>query len=109
MPGFVDTAAVDDASVYSGVGGALANQYAAMPSLHVGWSIVVAAAVIGTLRSRARWLIVLHPVLTVLVVVVTANHYWLDALVSAALFVASLTLVGPRGALLPRRVYATAA
>lgn len=109
MPGFVDTAAADDDSVYSGVGGMLANQYAAMPSLHVGWAIVVAAAVIYTLHTRWRWLAVLHPLVTVAVVVVTANHYWLDAIVAAALFAVSLSLVGPRGALLRRRAYAVAA
>jgi hypothetical protein len=109
MPGFIDTAAAADESVYSGVGGMLANQYAAMPSLHVGWSLVVASAAILGLRSRWRWLAVLHPVITVAVVVVTANHYWLDAFVAGALFAISLTLVGPQGALLPRRVYATAA
>ncbi|RKS72712.1 PAP2 superfamily protein [Motilibacter peucedani] len=109
MPGFIDTAAASDESVYSGVGGMLANQYAAMPSLHVGWALVVAAAVVVSLRSRWRWLAVLHPAVTVAVVVVTANHYWLDAIVAGALFVISLTLVGPRGALVPRRAYAVAA
>lgn len=63
----------------------LTNQYAAMPSLHFGWALVVAISLIGATRSRWRWLWVAHPVLTLLVVVVTGNHYWLDAIVAAAL------------------------
>ena len=56
-----------------------------MPSVHVGWAILVAIAVIGTARTRWRWLILLYPALTTLVVVVTANHYWADGIVAAAL------------------------
>ena len=104
LPGFVDTGLAYNESVYSSpTAAALANQYAAMPSLHVGWAIIVAAAVIATFRSRWRYLILAHPTITVIVVVVTANHYWLDALVAGALFAVSLALVGPRGALLAGR------
>lgn len=109
LPGFVDTAAHDGTSVYSGIGGTFANQYAAMPSLHFGWAVIVAAAVIATVRSRWRWLALLHPAITLVVVVVTANHFWLDAFVALVLYAVSVTLVGPRGALLPRRAYAVAA
>lgn len=55
-----------------------ANQIAAMPSLHVGWALLVAIACVAGLRSRWRWVAVAHPVLTTSVVVVTANHHWTD-------------------------------
>ncbi|WP_328470065.1 phosphatase PAP2 family protein [Actinoplanes sp. NBC_00393] len=74
----------------------LSNQYAAMPSLHVGWALVVAIALLAampTARYRALWL--LHPAITLLVVVVTGNHYWLDALAAGALLAASYALLRP--------------
>jgi hypothetical protein len=90
--GFVDTGMIFGLSVYgSSAGASLSNQYAAMPSLHVGWSLWVALAVVTVLRTRWRWLIVIHPVITAAVVVVTANHFWLDGLVAAA----ALAVIAP--------------
>jgi hypothetical protein len=66
----------------------LTNQYAAMPSLHVGWALAIAIALMGVTRGPWRRLWLLHPAITVLVVVVTGNHYWLDAIVVAALLAA---------------------
>ena len=81
--GFVDVAAEYGQSVYGGaVGGVVvADQLSAMPSVHVAWCVLVAVAVIAVSRSGWRWLVVLHPLLTVWVVVVTANHFWADGLV----------------------------
>ncbi|HEY3005624.1 MAG TPA: phosphatase PAP2 family protein [Kribbellaceae bacterium] len=94
LPGWVDTGVRFGQSVYgprtdSGV----ANQFAAMPSLHVGWAAMIAIVLIMVGRSRWRWLWVLHPVATFAVVVVTANHYWLDGLVALALVGCSLPLL----------------
>jgi hypothetical protein len=50
-----------------------------------GWSILVAWAVITTVRGRWRWLILLHPAITVFVVVGTVNHFWADAIVAAVI------------------------
>ncbi|MFE9427189.1 phosphatase PAP2 family protein [Kitasatospora sp. NPDC006697] len=81
--GFVDVAAQYGQSVYGGgIGGVQADEFSAMPSVHVAWCVLVAVAVIAVARSPWRWLIVLHPVLTVAVVVVTANHFWADGLVA---------------------------
>lgn len=92
--GFVDTADVYGPAVYGPPGqNSLADQYAAMPSLHVGWAIVVALGIILTCRSRWRWLSLAHPVLTALVVVATANHFWLDGLVAAGLLGLSVVTV----------------
>jgi hypothetical protein len=57
-----------------------ANLYAAMPSMHIGWSLWVAFAVV--LMARRTWVRVLgalYPVATLFVIVGTANHYYLDA------------------------------
>jgi hypothetical protein len=81
--GFVDVATQYGQSVYGGgIGGMQADEFSAMPSVHVAWCVLVAVAVIAVARSPWRWLIVLHPVLTVAVVVVTANHFWADGLVA---------------------------
>jgi MFS superfamily sulfate permease-like transporter len=60
-----------------------------MPSVHVGWALIVAFAVITVSRSRWRWLAAGYPLLTLLVVVVTANHFWLDG-IAAGLLVAAV-------------------
>ena len=84
--GMVDTGHLFGPAVYGSPStDTLTNQFAAMPSLHVGWALAVAIAVIGATTSRWRWLWLIHPALTLLVVVVTGNHYWLDALVATAL------------------------
>jgi PAP2 superfamily len=88
--GMVDTAVLYHQSVYSNTAGFDPDQLSAMPSVHVGWAILVAVAVITTLRSRWRWLAVLYPCLTTLVVIVTANHFWLDGIVAAAILAAVL-------------------
>ncbi len=95
LPGFVDTAATHGQSVYGDAGAsALANQYAALPSLHVGWAVLVAIAGVSAAATRWRWLWVLHPVATVAVVVVTGNHYWLDVGAGAALAVCAWLVAG---------------
>lgn len=84
--GFVDTGALFGPSVYSSPDtDTLTNQFAAMPSLHVGWAAVAAIGVVTVVRSRWRWLAVLHPAATMAVVVATANHYWIDGIVGMVL------------------------
>lgn len=59
----------------------ISNQYAAMPSLHIGWSTWSALVMAPMLRKRrSRVLVWLHPVATLFCIVVTANHFWLDAI-----------------------------
>jgi len=94
--GMVDTAVQYGQSVYAWSGGFDADEFSAMPSVHVGWAIIVAIAVITVSRRRWRWLAAAYPVLTLLVVVVTANHFWLDG-IAAGLLVA-LVLVVQRAA-----------
>jgi PAP2 superfamily len=83
--GFVDTALLYHQSVYGPAGTGVSDQVSAMPSMHLAWACLIALAVIQVSPSRWRWLILLHPVLTMLVVVITANHFWLDGLVAVGL------------------------
>ncbi|MGX1567298.1 phosphatase PAP2 family protein [Streptomyces sp. NPDC055506] len=92
--GLVDTARVYGPSVYGDpTTDSLSNQFAAMPSLHFGWALMVAIGLIVATRSRWRLLWLLHPLLTLLVIVGTANHYWLDAIVATALLGLALAVV----------------
>lgn len=66
----------------------ISNQFAAMPSLHCGWALWGAAALVP--RVEKWWmkaLAICYPVATVFVVVATANHYFLDAVGGALIFV----------------------
>ena len=87
--GAVDTMLTVGPSAYPPTADGIANQYAAMPSLHVGWAILVAVAVVRVSRSRWRWVVAMHAPVTVLVVV-TANHYWTDGLVAAVLLAGAM-------------------
>lgn len=89
--GFVDTGLLYHQSVYGPVGSGVPTQLAAMPSIHVGWSVLVAVVVVAVSTSRWRWLVVLHPLATMYVVVATANHWWFDGLAAIGL----LALVWP--------------
>ncbi|MEU3058752.1 phosphatase PAP2 family protein [Streptomyces griseus] len=97
VAGMIDTGQIYGPTVYGQTPATdtMANQFAAMPSLHVGWAVMVAVGLIVATRSRWRWLWLLHPVLTQLVVVGTANHYWLDAIVVAALLAVALAAFRP--------------
>lgn len=92
LPGFVDTLARyhgwgwwgDDASAPRGLAG-LTNEYAAMPSLHVGWAAWCGWQVIhNTARRWVRALAVAYPAFMFVVVVGTANHYIADAVAGLA-------------------------
>lgn len=85
--------------------GALTNQFAAMPSLHVGWSIW--CGVLIALYARRRWVKALgvsYPVATTLVVMATGNHYLLDAVAGAVV----VALGAAVAAALPRRQFTVA-
>lgn len=80
--GFIDTVRVHETwgSLASGDLQNLSNQYAAMPSMHAGWSLWCGIALVMFARNRwLRTLGVLYPVITLVVIVATANHFVLDA------------------------------
>jgi hypothetical protein len=85
--GFIDT--LDKVgglwSFDSGTMQKISNQYAAMPSLHFGWSSWCACVLYPMVRRRwLKPLVAIYPFLTLFAIVVTANHYWLDAAGGAA-------------------------
>lgn len=58
----------------------ISNQYAAMPSLHFAWSGWSAFALVPAVRRGwLRALVLAYPLATVFAIIVTANHFWLDA------------------------------
>jgi len=86
---------VDTMEVYGGIWSwkdkgvaSLSNHYAAMPSMHTGYATWCAVSIFS--NAPYKWLqalALLHPVFTVYCIVVTANHYLLDAVAGAACFV----------------------
>jgi hypothetical protein len=81
--GFIDTVVKFHTWGSWGSGGvaSVSNQFAAMPSMHVAWSTWSAIAIWELARRRrVKVLGCLYPVVTFLVIVATANHFWLDAL-----------------------------
>src|SRR5688572_2449502 len=93
MTGFVDTMREFGPNIYpkNAIDGA-ANQIAAMPSLHFGWAMIEAIAVITILKWRWRWLIVLHPLLMAMSIIATGNHWWIDAAAAAVIIVGAVAL-----------------
>jgi hypothetical protein len=88
MTGFVDTMREFGPSIYpKNILDGAANQIAAMPSLHFGWAMIAAIAVITVLRTPWRWLALLHPTLMVLAIIATGNHWWIDAAAAGAIVV----------------------
>jgi hypothetical protein len=81
--GFTDTI-VHAQSYYAFQNPKIVNQYAAMPSLHFGWDLLVAIAIGTQTRARqVRWVALLLPVVMLGGIVFTANHYFLDAAAGA--------------------------
>lgn len=93
--GFVDTLETVGGlwSFESGAVQDISNQYAAMPSLHVAWALWCALAIMPVLRHTVSKLaIALYPALTILTIVVTGNHYWMDVVGGCATFGAGYLL-----------------
>jgi hypothetical protein len=90
--GFVDLSTRFGLGVYGDVGTGVSDQFAAMPSIHVGWAAVVALGTFAITRSPVRWLVLMHLPMTVFVVAATGHHWWLDGFVAVLLLVAGLRL-----------------
>jgi hypothetical protein len=91
--GFVDTV-VDHSNFYHVLQPPLlTNQYAAFPSLHFGWNLLIGIALFREAKNPIfRALGVIVPTLMFLAIVMTANHYFLDALAGALIALVGLTV-----------------
>ena len=109
-PRLVDPALLDTVTLHSNSYRALqppglTNQYAAFPSLHFGWNLLVGIVVLGATRSvLLRALAVLGPAAMALAVVVTANHYVLDLAGGMAVVLFALWVARRRQERLPATV-----
>lgn len=90
LPGYVDTAELYGQSVYNA--GFSVDNFGAMPSVHVLFAAVVGWYVWRVSDSKWRFLGPLHFVLTVFVVVATANHWWLDGVVAIVILIGAAWL-----------------
>ena len=76
----------------------LINKFAAMPSLHVGWNLLVAVIVFRHIRNRVgRLLVLASPLVMASAVVLTANHYVVDALAGSFVAVVGLLVATALG------------
>jgi len=93
LPGntFVDTiASLTGGAQDSKTASLLLNKYAAVPSMHIGFSSMIAGTAFSIVKNpvgRLLWL--LYPLVVFFVIVATANHYWLDAAAGALVAVCS--------------------
>ena len=91
--GFVDVTVIHGMDVYGPVGQGLSGQFVAMPSIHVAWAGVIAAAVLVETTSRWRWVVALHLPITAFVVSATGHHWWLDGIVALGLLALAIGVV----------------
>jgi hypothetical protein len=96
----------DSVADYSGprkfIWDAFANPYAAMPSMHVGFALMIGLSIASLTRFRplrAVW--VAYPAVILFVVVATGNHFWLDAAAGAAVAAIGAAAAGALGRLRP--------
>jgi hypothetical protein len=91
--GFVDTITLNDKVYHALQHPAFVNQYAAMPSLHLGWNLLVGMAVFETTKAwcwKAFGLFLPVPMLAG--IIFTGNHYFLDAVAGVAVAMTALWL-----------------
>jgi len=80
-----DTPALFGQAVYPAFGKSGPAQLSAMPSVHVAWAAIIGTTIFVAASRPWRWFGIAHPVVTMVVVVVTGNHYWLDGVVGVAI------------------------
>lgn len=93
---------VDTQAVIGGAGGLDAmlmkdagNLYAAMPSLHFAWAIWCAWALAPVVKNKwAKRALIADPIITTFVVIVTANHFWIDVIAGFVLFLGTCLVFG---------------
>ncbi|SEO26341.1 phosphatase PAP2 family protein [Actinacidiphila rubida] len=94
--GFLDTVELHHTwgSLSQGSLSHVSNQYAAMPSMHIGWSLWCGITLVTLAKPLwARVLGALYPLFTLTVIVATGNHFWLDAVGGALCLAVGYALV----------------
>ncbi len=92
--GFVDTVRLNSAVYQSLEGSDLVNEFAAVPSFHFGWILLVSMALIQVHRNvYARTAAAVLPLLMLAAIVFTANHYIVDALAGGIVVLLALGVV----------------
>ena len=70
------------------------NPYAAMPSLHFGWALIIGCTLLRAVRNwPLRLLGACYPFFMLAVIVISGNHYFADALGSVAVVLAATAIV----------------
>jgi hypothetical protein len=93
--GFVDTITLQSNAYRVLQPPSLANPYAALPSFHFGWNLLMGIAIFR--YARSRWVSaigLLLPIAMFWSIVTTANHFIVDGLVGGLIVLTSLWLVG---------------
>jgi hypothetical protein len=89
--GISDTISGPHVDLNRGLVSSLYNPFAAIPSMHVGYAVVVGGGLVRYASRRATRLVgVLYPFVVLLVIVATGNHFVLDAALGAAVAGAAL-------------------
>ena len=102
--GFIDTVTVHSDAYRVLQPPAFTNQYAAMPSLHVGWNLLMGIALFRTIHHRFwQVLAVVMPLAMYLATILTANHFVLDGVVGSLVALIGLTIAMRISAPVPRR------
>lgn len=93
LPEFVDTVTERSNSYRVLQPPGLVNKYAAIPSLHFGWNLLVGVVIYRVARTRlTEAYAIVGPLLMALAVVLTANHFIVDAIAGAVVALAGITL-----------------
>src|SRR5215471_5653123 len=98
--GIADTISNRSVDLDHGLVSFVYNPYAAVPSMHIGYALIIAATVVSQVRSSiVRVLALLYPLVVLVVIVATGNHFFFDAAAGAAVAVvaAAVAVVLTRG------------
>ena len=96
LPGFIDTGLLYGPYPYSMPGSEAANQFAAMPSMHVAWALLVGLTIRSMVNRRvALGIAAGHVLLTVFTVLLTAHHFTVDVLAGLGLSVIAWAITRP--------------
>ncbi len=107
--GVTDTVSNRHIDLNKGLVSSLYNPFAAVPSMHIGYALVVAAAIVQFGRGRVvRLAGLLYPPVVLLVIVATGNHFFFDAAAGAAVaagaYLIARTIAAPSAT--PRQLHA---